>query len=348
MVPSYLSVGCCCRLLVVQVSKPGFGVWAEAGGLGLVLCVGRMSVSFEHESRMLKHSTIRRGITIVEMLVVISVIAVLLGILLPALNVARRNALWATSQANLREIGQLLVLYSGDNREAIVPTAFDYSQNLLPGKPRSASPAGAQPPLGPVSVGSWTDILWTTAKFGPIASNMDPGVTAWDYRFDSPDATLYESGFEQKNIFRSGESLQNVAAGGTGATPFGTGPLEIEKGQPGYFGGNPFFDARAATSAHPYSGNYWVTGQIKRPEASMYCMDSAVGELLTVNDPTLALNTTLNLTGAEWRYSGGQALALFLDGHVDGVAEWDSLQELEIDFGVRVFALDKNRFFPTP
>ena len=105
MAPSYLSVGCCCRLRVVQVSKPGFGVWAEAGGLGLVLCVGRMSVSFEHESRMLKHSTIRRGITIVEMLVVISVIAVLLGILLPALNVARRNALWATSQANLREIG---------------------------------------------------------------------------------------------------------------------------------------------------------------------------------------------------------------------------------------------------
>jgi type II secretory pathway pseudopilin PulG len=296
----------------------------------------------------MRHRPNLRGITIVEMLVVIGVIAALLAILLPALNVARRNALWATSQANLREIGQLLVLYSGDNREAIVPTAFDYSQSLAPGKARSASPPGTVPPIGLVSVGTWADILWTAAKFGPVASNIDPGVTAWDYRFDSPDAFLYESGFEGKNIFRSAETMQAIPDGGSGATPYGTGALITEKGEPGYFGGNPFFDARPPTGSHPYSGTYWVTGQIKRPEVSMYCMDSSVGELLTVNDPTLPTTSALNLTGVEWRYSGGQALSLFLDGHVAGVAEWDSLQELEIDYGVRVFALDQNRFFPAP
>ena len=102
---------------------------------------------------MLKRTT-HRGITIVEMLIVIGVIAVLLAILLPALSVARRNALWATSQANLREIGQLLVLYAGDNREAIVPTAFDYRTNLAAGKPRSASPAGAAPMLSAMAMPS--------------------------------------------------------------------------------------------------------------------------------------------------------------------------------------------------
>jgi hypothetical protein len=288
-----------------------------------------------------------RGITIVEMLVVIGVIAVLLAILLPALSVARRNALWATSQANLREIGQLLVLYAGDNRESIVPTAFDYSQNLAPGKVRTASPPGTLAPIGALSVGSWADILWTTGKFGPIANTAENPASPWDYRYDSPDAALYATGFEAKNLFRSAELMQTVP-NGTGATPFGDGCTESEKGDLGYFGGNPFFDARPPTSAHPYSGNYWVTGQIKRPEASMYCMDSNAGELLTVNDPTLTADNNLNLTGVEWRYSGGYALCLFLDGHVDSVPEWDNLRELEVDNGVRVFGLDRKTFFTNP
>lgn len=293
---------------------------------------------------MLKRTT-HRGITIVEMLIVIGVLAVLLAILLPALSIARRNALWATSQANLREIGQLLVLYAGDNREAIVPTAFDYRANLAAGKPRSASPAGAAPPIGPVSYGSWTDILWTTGRFGPIAKTEENPTTPWDYRFDSPDADLYEKGFEAKNIFRSAEPMQKVAGGGSGATPYGSGPTESEKGQPGYFGGNPFFDARPATSTRPWSGNFWVTGQIKAPEASMYCMDSNLGELLELNQENLSPTPTLNLVGVEWRYSGGYALCLFLDGHVDSVPEWQNLRELELDYKVRVLNLDKNRFF---
>jgi prepilin-type N-terminal cleavage/methylation domain-containing protein len=288
-----------------------------------------------------------RGFSIVEMLVVIGVIATLLAILLPALSIARRNALWATSQANLREIGQLLVLYSGENREAIVPTAFDYRENLAKGKPRSASPDGAQPPIGPLNYGSWCDILWTTGKFGPIAKTEEQPTNPWDYRFDSPDAALYEKGFEAKNIFRSAEQMQKIVEG-NGATPFGNGVLASEKGEPGYFGGNPFFDARPPGGGHQYSGNYWVTGQIKAPSLSMYCMDSNVGELLTLNTDQLNPTNTINLTGVEWRYSGGYSLCLFLDGHVDSVAEWQSLRELELDYKVRVLALDRNRFFQQP
>lgn len=296
---------------------------------------------------MLKRTTLR-GITIVEMLIVIGVIAVLLAILLPALNVARRNALWATSQASLREIGQLVVLYSSDNREAIPPTAFDYRTNLAPGKVRTASPPGSTPPLGPLSYGSWSDILWTTGRFGPIAKVEEDPANPWDYRYDSPDADLYEKGFEAKNIFRSAELMTKVAGGGSGASPFGSGPAESEKGAPGYFGGNPFFDARPATQSTPWAGKFWVTGQIKAPESSMYLMDSNLGELLGINDPTLTPNANLNLVGVDWRYSGGYALCLFLDGHVDGVPEFDSLRELELEIEprVRVLNLDKNRFFP--
>jgi len=305
-----------------------------------------------------------RGITIVEMLAVVGVIALLLAILLPAVNLARRNALWATSQANLRQVGQLLVLYGADNRDAVVPTAFDYRSLPAPGKPRSASPPTVNPPLGPVSYGTWTDILWTTGKFGPVATitNADPA-TVWDYRFDSPDAALYTTGWGGTNPFRSAmpiDKMQRVVntsgaavLPGRGATPLGDGPCDgdagslvdsagdpiTERGHPGYFGGNPFFDARG--------GQFWTFGQIKRPQQSMYCMDSSIGEMLFLNDANVSPNNpNLDLVGVDWRYSGNNALILFLDGHVDTVPEWEGLEELEKDLGVRVLDLDKQRFYP--
>lgn len=286
-----------------------------------------------------------RGITIVEMLAVIGVIAVLVAILLPAISLARRNALWGTSQANLRQVGQLLTLYATENREAIVPTAFDYRTFPSPGKVRSASPQGALPPIGPVNYGSWTDVLWTVGKFGPVASTAaDTSTPQWDYRFDSPDAALYERGYSGSDPFRSAEVLVKPT-GGDGASPFGTGATEAEAGAPGYFGGNPFFDARPIAGS-VYQGRFWTTGQIKRPEASMYCCDSNLGELLGLNDQTLSPNNAaLDLTGVEWRYSGQNALMLFLDGHVDTVGEWEGLRELEKDLGVRVLGLDRNSFF---
>lgn len=289
--------------------------------------------------------TNRRGFTIVEMLAVMGIIAILIAILLPALSGARRNTLWAKSQANLRQVGQLLVLYATDNREAIAPTAFDYRTLVAPGKVRSASPPGIQPPIGQLSVGSWTDILWTSAKYDPIV-NLAEGASTWDYRFDSPDATLYASGWSGVNPFRSEEPLRKIPPGGTGATPFGTGPLSDEIGDPGYFGGNPFFDARPPTLERPYSGSFWATGQIKRPEVSMYCMDSNLGEMLDVTDPSLNPgNPNLDLKGVEWRYTGNSAIMLLLDGHVETVGQWEGLRELEKDLGFRVLGLDKRSFF---
>ena len=146
-----------------------------------------------------------RGFTIVEMLAVIGVIVVLLAILVPTISSARRSALWGTSQSNLKQVGQLLMLYVQENRDAIAPTAFDYSTSLAPGKVRSASPASTTPPIGPLSVGTWTDILWTTGKLGPTLNVADTAAN-WDYRFDSPDAALYASLAKEAATFQPGGS----------------------------------------------------------------------------------------------------------------------------------------------
>lgn len=59
----------------------------------------------------------RKAFTLVELLVVIGIIAVLISILLPSLARARQQALTISCLANLRTVGQALLLYSNNNRK---------------------------------------------------------------------------------------------------------------------------------------------------------------------------------------------------------------------------------------
>lgn len=72
------------------------------------------------------------GFTLVELLVVIGIIALLVGILLPALSKARDSANTVKCSSNLRSIGQGFSIYLAENK-GTYPAAYLY--NTGPGEP---------------------------------------------------------------------------------------------------------------------------------------------------------------------------------------------------------------------
>jgi prepilin-type N-terminal cleavage/methylation domain-containing protein/prepilin-type processing-associated H-X9-DG protein len=300
-----------------------------------------------------------RGFTIVELLVVVALIVVLIAFLIPALANVRKTGQQTESISRMKQIGQWMRLYSTDNREYILPSQFDYSGNQFSYKGTVRAPADKQgnpvaPALGDRHQGTWSDILWTEQGLGRFPDALAP--LNHDYATDSPDEALYAVTEDFDNPLRAAAANSRntgQTAPGDVATPFGNGAREA--GNPGYFAANDFFDARPELTNLSDLGDWWTTGQIRRPDRSMYLVDSVAGETIGEADASVAnpgswdlvMNTSRqNQSDANWpcqvdfRYNGN-CLMLFLDGHVEPRAPWGVFPNLLETQQVRVMQLSR-------
>lgn len=73
-----------------------------------------------------------KGFTLVELLVVIGIIALLIAMLLPALNKARNAAVRVSCQSNLRQLGQYWHIYANDHHGFFPNTGLSYGNLFFP------------------------------------------------------------------------------------------------------------------------------------------------------------------------------------------------------------------------
>ncbi len=101
--------------------------------------------------------TSRKSFTLIELLIVVAIIAILAGMLLPALNKARNSAKAIGCVSNLKQFGTAAISYAADNHDYVLPYRNDagnggadkyFPGSILQGYLPTKEPVNSAPPGG--------------------------------------------------------------------------------------------------------------------------------------------------------------------------------------------------------
>jgi len=152
----------------------------------------------------------RKGFTLIELLVVIAIIAMLMGLLMPALNEARNRALQLVCGSNLSGLGKAIALYATENDDTFMRAGGRNSYWSTTGKiqrwlgssspmqPSTEEGAFGPPPAAATVTSSW----YLLVKYASV--KPDQFVCKGD------DAIIFGRGEEQRMMSRFNRTLTDV------------------------------------------------------------------------------------------------------------------------------------------